>query len=809
MTTTIGKVVADFETQLSTVLAVGGTSATLQSVLDDDGNPLTTGTYFLTLDRKNSTKEYIVCTLTVTGSVGAYVGTLTAINSVSRQGVVGSSGATQKHRVGASVTLTDFADLQVLADIARGATSLLATSPLFYNTNFTPTLGQYQIPTWDFVKAYADALTVSGAPYATTTSVGVGRASYSPDVTLAGNPTITIASPGVVTLASHGLTLGDTVKFTTTGTLPANITAGVSYYVISAGLTSSTFELANTPGGAAINTSGSQSGTHTAIKTTPVFMSNTDPLIPTAAVMAALAGGGAFGTPSGANKFITQTYLAAIGALALGGTGADGALNVTSGTTTLNAGQVYNYTTINVSAGATLAFVGSGPAMLNATGAVTIAGTIELRKLALTRFTAQTTRNVGRSGTPITVSPPSGLGQGSTGGVGGGASGGTGGNDGTTSPSASAGGSAGSTGTSPTAGGNGQNGNGTTLGGGGGGGGGAVFSGGGAGTNGIAGGTATNKNGGDGGGGGSASVNAVASGCGGGGGAGVDTGNGGAGGNSGSGCPTDGCGGNGGNSGSNGGSGGVGGSLSNVGSSSPGTAGAGGNGYVDGGAAGTPNPSNSVGSNANNGGNALTGNGGAGSSARGYGRNGGNGGNSRFGTGGAGGDGGSGGSGGTAGGNGGTGGNGCIAGGNGGAGGNATSNSNGGAGGFGGYATSGPIPLFLYCATTVNFSGTINAQGGTGGNGGNGGAGNGTGSGGNGGNGGDGGDSADVFILAAGVVTNSGTLNNTGGTGGTGGTAGTNGTGTGNNAGGPALKGLPGKTGRDGYALIAQLISTM
>jgi hypothetical protein len=50
-----------------------------------------------------------------------------------------------------------------------------------------------------------------------------------------------------------------------------------------------------------------------------------------------------------------------------GGTGADGALNVTSGTTTLNLGQVYNYTTINVSAGATLTFTGTGAALLNAT----------------------------------------------------------------------------------------------------------------------------------------------------------------------------------------------------------------------------------------------------------------------------------------------------------------------------------------------------------------------------------------------------------------------------------------------------------
>ncbi len=67
-----------------------------------------------------------------------------------------------------------------------------------------------------------------------------------------------------------------------------------------------------------------------------------------------------------------------------GGDGADGALNVTSGTTTITLGSASyvekNYTSINVSAGATLAF--SGPAttgtvvILRSQGAVTIAGTV-------------------------------------------------------------------------------------------------------------------------------------------------------------------------------------------------------------------------------------------------------------------------------------------------------------------------------------------------------------------------------------------------------------------------------------------------
>lgn len=79
------------------------------------------------------------------------------------------------------------------------------------------------------------------------------------------NVTITIASPGVVAWTAHGLSVNDPVKFTTTGALPTGLIPGTTYYVISAGLTANSFQVSATPGGSAVNTSGSQSGTHTAI----------------------------------------------------------------------------------------------------------------------------------------------------------------------------------------------------------------------------------------------------------------------------------------------------------------------------------------------------------------------------------------------------------------------------------------------------------------------------------------------------------------------------------------------------------------
>lgn len=74
--------------------------------------------------------------------------------------------------------------------------------------------------------------------------------------------TMTIASPCVVSWTSHGCVDGDPVWFTNSGgALPTGITASTVYYVKY--IDANSFNLAATPGGSSINTSGSQSGTHT------------------------------------------------------------------------------------------------------------------------------------------------------------------------------------------------------------------------------------------------------------------------------------------------------------------------------------------------------------------------------------------------------------------------------------------------------------------------------------------------------------------------------------------------------------------
>lgn len=114
------------------------------------------------------------------------------------------------------------------------------------------------------IVAYSGVTLPSGWLWAN--GAAVSRATYAgllAALTSTSTVTITIASPGVVTWANHGLSNAWPIRFSTTGALPTGLSAGVTYYIVSA--TTNTFQVASAPGGAAINTSGTQSGTQTAI----------------------------------------------------------------------------------------------------------------------------------------------------------------------------------------------------------------------------------------------------------------------------------------------------------------------------------------------------------------------------------------------------------------------------------------------------------------------------------------------------------------------------------------------------------------
>jgi hypothetical protein len=72
--------------------------------------------------------------------------------------------------------------------------------------------------------------------------------------------TVTIASPAVITSSTLTLVNGTAVTFTTTGALPTGLSVGTVYYVANSVGTSA--NLTATYGGANINTTGTQSGTH-------------------------------------------------------------------------------------------------------------------------------------------------------------------------------------------------------------------------------------------------------------------------------------------------------------------------------------------------------------------------------------------------------------------------------------------------------------------------------------------------------------------------------------------------------------------
>lgn len=331
----MAKIIQALTFNLAAPIDATQTSIAVRNLKDSRGTPITSlagTTVFATIEPRSNSNQEIISFTGITNN---------------GNGIVTLTGVTRNLN-----PQEPYTTLGGLVPHGNNAECILSNNPPFYNdfirvdSNVVIT-GSFQFPTPTLpsnpaTKAYVDGISFAGAPDATATSKGVVRLTTSPNVTL-GNPTITIASPAVISLTAHGLSADDTVVFSTTGALPTGILPSVPYYVLAAGLGADDFRISDTAGGAAINTTGSQSGTHTVVRTTPRAVAETDSRLPTQSENDAMVGNQ--GTPSSTNKFVTEE--GAISATATFGDGSDGEI-VLDGTNTFaflsKSGSVYTMT---------------------------------------------------------------------------------------------------------------------------------------------------------------------------------------------------------------------------------------------------------------------------------------------------------------------------------------------------------------------------------------------------------------------------------------------------------------------------------
>lgn len=294
MSTKLGTILADFNTSLATDIAVGGTTATLSSATDDDGVALPSGRYFFTLDGSNTSKEHISCDLSGTS--------LTNIKTVTRQGVE-SAGVARKHRIGATVTITDFGHIKYMNDLVAGTTTFNASAPLGYD-DAPASLSGNQFATVAYVLA-----TVSGGTVVFDQQLISNQTSGE---ALAINDFVYYKEADAkwykvdadTTTTYEGLQTGFN-KTTAAGadiTIQVAISGPVSGF---SGLTAGSKYYASNTAGAISDTAGTNSFFAGWALTTTTFLFNPNPkTIPTQKEKDAMVG--STGIPSTTNKFITQ-----------------------------------------------------------------------------------------------------------------------------------------------------------------------------------------------------------------------------------------------------------------------------------------------------------------------------------------------------------------------------------------------------------------------------------------------------------------------------------------------------------------------
>jgi hypothetical protein len=285
----VPNIIADFNTTLALKVNPGDTTATLSLAIDDDGVALPAGTYGFTIDRKNSSKEYIICTLSGTS--------LTNVSTISRGTGAATSGFAKIHRKGAEVIISDFVATKRLQDIFETG----------YASAYSPSTA-LQLAT----KKYVDDLALGG----TTTVDKIVVVGICGENVVAGNLIYLKTSDskwwkcsGSTLVTLDGVTIGIAQG---TGSTGGTIASGVLVTGVDpnqTGMTPNSLYYASDTAGAISATPGTNSkvvGIATA-NNKLYFNPNLDVLLSIGQKLA-LAAGSTFGTPSATNKFMTQNY---------------------------------------------------------------------------------------------------------------------------------------------------------------------------------------------------------------------------------------------------------------------------------------------------------------------------------------------------------------------------------------------------------------------------------------------------------------------------------------------------------------------
>jgi hypothetical protein len=187
--------------------------------------------------------------------------------------IVSGIQSTAQYDVGAQPTLRDF---PLLTIGSLEAVALVEPASTFVTLTYADNAGDVKLVSAG-VHGLTNAVSQGASLYITWTGGTATTGFYevvdadtdTEEVTIdlpyvSSTVTISIAAPGVVTWAAHGRSVNDTIRFTTTGALPTGLAINTTYYVKEV-LSANTFTVSTSAGGAAVTTSGTQSGTQTAL----------------------------------------------------------------------------------------------------------------------------------------------------------------------------------------------------------------------------------------------------------------------------------------------------------------------------------------------------------------------------------------------------------------------------------------------------------------------------------------------------------------------------------------------------------------